>query len=106
MNTEIITSILGIEIAFVVGFALPRLCAKIMMKAIGVTEDDYKFDNLDFDYCMKVYAFCRREEEIEKKLVDYAENYPHTMEFYARVINEAHWHCFRSQYPEQFMEEI
>ena len=43
MNTEIITSILGIEIAFVIGFALPRLCAKIMMKAIGVTEDDYKF---------------------------------------------------------------
>lgn len=105
MNTEIITSVLAVDFAIVLVYVAVRLSEICVKKMVRESEEDYWFFKHDFDTYMEVYAFCKRQVETERKLVEYAEKYPHTDEFRAKVLNLARWYCFRSQFPEQFMED-
>lgn len=106
MNTEIITSILAADFAIVLVYVAVRLSEICVKKMIRESEEDYLIFKHDFDTYMEVYVFCKRQVETERKLVEYAEKYPHTDIFRDKVLDLARWYCFRSQYPEQFMKEI
>ena len=105
MNTEIITSVLAVDLLIVLVYVVVRLSEICEKEMVRESEEDCLFFKHDFDTYMKVYAWCKNQRIAGDNVLRYALMYPHSEHFFERLHFCAEYHYYCAKYPEIYMED-